>query len=210
MRPTSVSPRRLLGGLAVVLASSLPAPAAPDGRGSVLLTAEEALELVFPECRVERETVYLTREQKERASELADERIETGLVYVYSAFREGEGGDELAGYAFFDTHEVRTKRETVMIAVDPDARVRRVEVLAFAEPREYLPRGKWYGQFAGRRLDDKLRIPDDIHGVAGATLTARATLVAVRRTLALHHVVHGTRPTPPPPPGDSRSPAGKP
>ena len=160
--------------------------AAASSPAKVFLSTQEALELVYPECEVERETVYLTKEQRKSATKLAGFEIETGLAYVYAAYRKGE----LVGYAYFDTHEVRTKRETIMIAVTPDARVRRLEVLAFAEPLEYLPSSKWYAQFMGKRLDEKLKVKGNIRSVTGATLTARATTAAVRRALAIHGVVH--------------------
>ena len=176
---------------ALALAALLCLVAAPplDARApKVFLTTDEALELAFPECEVTRETVYLTKEQKKRAEKLAGKELESSLVYLYTATKDGK----LVGHAFFDTHKVRTKRETVMIAVDPKARVARIEVLAFAEPEEYLPRGNWYAQFLGKELNDKLRIKRDIRGVAGATMTANVTTEAVRRTLALHRVITET------------------
>ncbi len=60
----------------------------------------------------------------------------------------------------------------------------------FGNPKrlDYLPRGAWYGQFAGRGLDDELELKRGIKGVTGATLTARATTAAARRLLATHRV----------------------
>ena len=124
-----------LSGLALSVVFATPLPA------RVLLTVDEALELAFPGCRVERTTVYLTEEQLERARELA-------------------GGE-----------------------------VDRIEVLAFREPPDYLPRDAWYQQFAGRGLDPQLELKRGIRGVTGATLTARATTGAVRRVLALDRVI---------------------
>ena len=59
----------------------------------------------------------------------------------------------------------------------------------FAEPKDYLPRAKWYAQFVGCKLDGRLRLKRGIKGVTGATLTARATTGAARRMLALHQVL---------------------
>lgn len=175
--------------LAGALLAAGPATAAPD---SPFPTADEALELAFPDCTVERETAYLTKEQRRAAEELAGLELDSAVAWIYTA-RDEEG--ELAGYAYFDTHEVRTKKETLMVAILPDERVRRIELLAFAEPREYIPAPKWYAQFVGRRLDPDLRLDADIRGVTGATLTARATTAAVRRILAVHRVLRG-RPVP--------------
>lgn len=183
--------RNLLFALSLLVsapAGAWPAPAPVRGGAKVFLTVEEALELAFPGCEVERERIFLTPEQRERAAELAKLDVENSLVYAYRAYAKGE----LVGTAYFDAHQVRTMKETVMFAVGLDDRIERFELLAFAEPVEYIPRGSWYGQFVGRELDDELSLKRGIRGVTGATLTAQATTDAARRVLALHLV---TKPT---------------
>jgi Na+-translocating ferredoxin:NAD+ oxidoreductase RnfG subunit len=76
-----------------------------------------------------------------------------------------------------------------MVVLDADGTVRRVEVVTFREPLEYMPRKGWYEQYEGQELDDDLALKRDIRPVTGATLTARATTEAVRRALALHAVM---------------------
>ena len=156
-------------------------PAAAGGR----LSVEEALALAFPGCEIERSTVYLSAGQKAAVKKLAGDDAVRSIVRPYEASREGV----LVGTAYDDTHKVRTKKETLMITVLPAGTIGRVELLAFAEPEAYVPRGSWYGQFPGRGLDEDLRLGRGIRGVTGATLTARATTVAARRTLALHAVI---------------------
>lgn len=183
-----------------------PEPSAPPGAAptvavrDVHLTLEEALALCFPEAKFERGTEYLTEEQVERAKELSREPLESAVVHPYRAYRDGV----LVGTAWVDVHRVRSMRETLMVAVGPDQRVLRVELLAFGEPEDYVPRGSWYGQFVGRRLDDELDLRRGIRGITGATLTARATTSAVRRVLALQRVIDGEPPPEPEPDADSR------
>lgn len=167
--------------------SVLPAPAP----AKVFLTQSEALDLAFPDCEVERRTVYLTAEQKARAEELSGLEIESNLVYAYRS--ECDGGSR--GTAYFDTHRVRTLPEVLMVVVDPEGRVARVEILSFLEPEEYIPRDSWYRQLLGKRLDEELELDRSIRNMTGATLTARATTQAVRRVLALHEAI--APPTPP-------------
>ena len=157
-------------------------------RATVFLTTEEALDLAFPGCQVERRTVYLTEAQQAAAEREAGVEIPGALVYPYDAICDGEPG----GTAYFDTHRVRTLPETLMIVVDPDGEVRRVEILAFREPTEYIPPEPWYRQFLGEKLSDDLRLQGQIRAVTGATLTARATTEAVRRALAIHRVLEET------------------
>jgi len=190
-----------------------PEPAA----GGVLLSRSEALELAFPDCEVEREARYLTREEQNRAAELAGVDVDSRLVVRYLAVcrtceasveqgrpTAGGGGRMMpatepgralaalascGGAAYFDVHRVRTLPETLMIVVDPDGGVRQLEVMSFLEPEEYIPRRTWYDQFLRRRLGPRLRLKRSIHAVTGATLTARATASAVRRVLAIDQVL---------------------
>ena len=160
----------LLLGLALPVAA--PATSTPPAGGKVFLTTDEALKLAFPKCEVKRATAYLTDAQKKRVAELAKVDFESGVVYPYTAMKDGQ----VVGTAYFDTHRVRTLRETIMVMVKPGGTIGRVELLSFAEPRDYIPRGNWYGQLVGRKLDEDLSLKRKIKGVTGATLTAKATV----------------------------------
>ncbi len=155
---------------------------------TVVITVEEALELAFPGAAVERETLFLDEDQRASVLDLGGAATTSALATRFSA--TGAAG-EVIGYAYLDTHLVRTLPETVMVVLDADGTVRRVEVVAFREPLEYMPREGWYGQYIGRELDDDLVLKRGIRPVTGATLTARATTDAVRRVLAIHAVVGG-------------------
>jgi len=168
-----------LGGLLLVAGVSTPATA------RVFVSVDEALEMAFPGCTVDRGTEFLTEEQVARASELAGETIASALVHPYRATCDGAPG----GTAYFDTHRVRTLPETLMVVVDPHGAVRRIEILSFKEPPEYIPREIWYDQFTGEPLGPELELKRSIRQVTGATLTARATTNAVRRVLATHQVI---------------------
>jgi hypothetical protein len=176
-------------GIAVSLAAipdgPSPTPRASLVGGKVFLTVDEALELAFPECEIEHGTEFLPDEVKKRVAKLAKGEFEDGIVHPYVARKEGE----VVGTAYFDTHRVRTLRETMMFVVDSEGKLARVELLSFGEPLDYIPRDAWYGQFLGRPLDDELNLKRAIRPVTGATLTARATTDAARRTLALHQVL---------------------
>ena len=90
----------------------------------VFLTVDEALKLAFPGAQVERRTAYLTPEQLKRARQLGQVEVPSALVTYYAATREAKP----AGTAYFDTHLVRTLPETVLVIVDPQGKVARVEV----------------------------------------------------------------------------------
>lgn len=181
----AAAPQRFAGKALAALGIALCAAGGAPAR--VFLTQEEALRLAFsPGVTVERRTAFLTEVERQQARRLARSEAAPGaLVTYYVGLRDGQP----VATAYFDTHFVRTQPETIMVLVDPTGSVARVEVLSFLEPEDYLPLPRWYGQFAGRPLDDELSLKKGIHPVSGATLTARATTEAVRRVLALDRVI---------------------
>ena len=160
------------------------------------LTQAEALARAFPDAEVERKGYVLTDAQMEQAADLAGKSLPSALAAAYVATRAGV----VVGTAYFDAHRIHTHPQTLMIVVNPDSTVADVVVVAFEEPRKYQAPAAWLNQFPGRKLDDQLNLRKDIQGISGATLTARATTKAVRRTLALHAVLHrSSAPHQPPP-----------
>jgi hypothetical protein len=153
---------------------------------TVLITVDEALALAFPGATTERQTLFLSGEQRARVALDSGAEVSSSLATRYVA-RGADGA--VRGWAYLDTHRVRTLPETVMVVLDADGMVRRVEVVTFREPLEYMPRRGWYEQYEGQKLDDDLALKRDIRPVTGATLTARSTTEAVRRVLALHAVM---------------------
>lgn len=159
------------------------------------LKVDEALKLAFPGSTIKRGTVYLTKEQKKKAAKLAKTKLSSGIVHPYEAFNEK---DELVGTAYFDTHQVRSKNESIMIVVAPNGTISRIEVCAFGEPLDYLPSGSWYAQFVGKQLNDDLNLKRDIRGITGATLSGQATTRCARRVLAIHEAIKPAPPKPKP------------
>jgi hypothetical protein len=159
---------------------------------SDFLSLEEALALAFPEARCEAATVYLSVAQRTAIEARLGQALEHGIARCYVA-RNAAG--QVLGYAWIDTHRVRSKKETLLIAADVQGRLVSLEVLAFSEPKDYIPRRPFYAQFLGQQLGPELDFGRALGSVAGATLTAHATLSASRRALALQAELY-----PPPPP----------
>jgi len=146
------------------------------------LTQEEALRLAFPKGAVAtRKTAFLSEADRAEIARRSGGAPPPGLVAYYAATVDGKD----AGTAYFDTHVVRTLPETILVVVDPNGAIARIEVLSFSEPEEYLPRGAWYSQFPGKALGDELSEKKSVRPVTGATITVRVTVEAARRVLAL-------------------------
>jgi transcriptional regulator of nitric oxide reductase len=178
---------RRAAGRALALAALLALAVGPGSAGAtVFYSRSEALELAFPEAdRVEGRTYALDDQQVARVEALARCPVETRLVKMYTGWKD----DRVLGYAFIDLHTVRTLPEAFLVVLDPKGRVRTLRVLAFHEPLDYLPTERWYAQFDRKSLGQPLRLGGDVHGIVGATLSARATTRGVRRALALYEVL---------------------
>ncbi len=150
-----------------------------------LLTRDEALRAVYPGAVVEAERIFLTVNQQQLAARLAREEISTALVARYVARRDGQ----LVGRAYIDTHIVRTKRESLLISLDANNEVKRIDITAFLEPREYQASRPWLRQYEQQGLSDDLALQRLIRPIAGATLTTLAANQAVRRVLAINQVL---------------------
>jgi hypothetical protein len=169
--------------LLVALSLALPIEGA---RAKVFYNRTEALALAFPEAdHIEDETHVLAEDQVARIESLSHSQLESRLIRIYTGFK----GSEAIGYAFIDVHNVRTLPEAFLVVLSPEGEVRTLRVLAFHEPLEYKPGDRWYEQFEDKSIEAPLRLGGDVHGIVGATLSARATTRGVRRALALYEVV---------------------
>jgi hypothetical protein len=146
----------------------------------VFMTQQQALATAFPNANVTRQVHYLTPEQLKSAQKESGLEFTDRMIVRYAA---------PSGFAYFDTHRVRTLPETVMVLVTPEGTIERIEILSFDEPPEYLPKERWMDQFDGRKLDEDLSLKRKIRPLSGASLSARAITNASRKVLALHRVL---------------------
>ena len=146
----------------------------------VFMTQQQALASAFPNAKATRQVHYLTPEQLQAAQKESGVEFSDRMIVRYAGPN---------GYAYFDTHRVRTLPETVMVLVTADGKIDRIEILSFDEPPEYLPKERWMDQFDGRRLDEDLSLKRKIRPLSGASLSARAITNASRKILALHKVI---------------------
>ena len=181
---------------ALLETKSSPDPSLEESGGRVFMKLDEALKLAFPKLEVKRSTRFLSKAQKARVKTLGGSPVVSGIIYPYEAWRKDPktGEKVLVGTAYFETHRVRSLRETVMLVVSPEGKVLRSEVLAFYEPLDYMPNERFYAQFKGKVLGDELRVSRGIKTVTGCTLSVNASVKSTRRILAIHKVLGGPAP----------------
>ncbi len=152
----------------------------------VFYSKEEALEMAFPNAeRVEARNFFLTQEQVEQVQTIAKARIDSKLA----TFHVGHTAEAILGYAFIETHIVRTFPETFLIVLSAEGTLQKLLILAFYEPPEYQPTERWLKQFDQKTLSPSLRLRQELHGIMGSTLTAQAITSGVRKVMALFQVL---------------------
>jgi hypothetical protein len=140
-----------------------------------------SIEAVFPDSEVQRRPVYLSKEeQKQLSGELGRE-----LKSRFFTFYEARKGGKLQGYGTFHTEVVRTKEQTLFVAVDAQYRVKDVRLISFYEPDEYRPPDRWLKILKGKNLSDSIQPGKDLPAMSGATLTSRSTSQTTRMVLAI-------------------------
>lgn len=156
--------------------------------GAQTISRDEALASAYPGASIRTEQVFLTAAQQKLVAEASGAEAGSAFVVRYLATKDGK----VVGRAYVDTHTVRTKKESLLVILGPEGRVKRVEVIAFLEPAEFHAPDAWLRQYTDRALTPDLTLSRAIRPIAGATLTARATNNAVRRVLAIDQVVQAT------------------
>ena len=161
---------------------------AGDVSAKVFLTKGKALELVFPEAEeIEKRHVFLTELQAESISRMAKAEVDSRLYTFYIA----KSGGKETGYAVIDTHTLRTLTETVLFVINPDGTLRHAETLAFFEPTDYMPSGKWINLFLEKIRMDRMKVGKGIPNITGATISAVSFSQATRRVIAVYRVMFG-------------------
>jgi hypothetical protein len=181
-RETTIMTRQLIAAVLLALLGGAIAPGAQEG----VITRGEALAAVYPGATVTRDRVILTREQMAAVAAIARVGMQ-GRIFPRYIARNRDGA--VVGRAYIDTHTPKTERQSLLISLDTEGRIKRVDVTVFFEPAQYMAPQDWLRQFDGQVLHDELAIRRGIRRIAGSSFTGRAISNAVRRVLALDQVL---------------------
>jgi Na+-transporting NADH:ubiquinone oxidoreductase subunit C len=174
---------RLIAAPALVLAAAAP------GYAVQYLTVEQAQRVMFGAgARFERRDLVLSREVAREIEQASGVKVR---LLQQPWWEVSENGSP-AGHFIID--EVVGKHEfiTYAVALEPDARVRGIEILDYRETYGYQIRSPvWRAQFVGKTSVDPLALDTDIKNISGATLSCRHITEGVRRLLIAHrHVLN--------------------
>ena len=154
----------------------------------VYYSKEEAFELAFgKDAEIEHLSLFLTDEQVSTIEKMAQVKLDSQLFTFYEGRRHGQ----TLGYAAIESHTVRTQPETLLIVLSPRGELVKSEILAFHEPPEYKPAAAWFERLYHRPVSE-LRLNQGVDAISGATLSSKASLDGIRKTLAVYTIAVAT------------------
>jgi len=150
-------------------------------------SVEQSVASAYPEGSAEKQNVLLSAAQAKALKEVAGIAPNSRIVSFYKIKK----GEEILAYGVLQTSLVRSKKQTLLVYITPKGQIAHIDVLAFYEPKEYLPSEKWLSELEAKTLADPIRPKRDLPNMTGATLSANATAKSARLSLGAWKVVFG-------------------
>ncbi len=128
--------------------------------------------------------MILTKAQHAQVQKLAKTRLKSKLYRIYIAKEH----DKTVGIGILLTHVVRSKTTAVLYIMTPQGALQDIEIIAFREPKEYLPSKRWMQQFKEHKGEHYDYEQGNIDNISGATLSANAVINVANLAQAIYKV----------------------
>ena len=132
---------------------------------------------------IEKDKIMLSKEELQKVKKIAKLPVKSKLYRYYKV----KQNDKIVGYGILISKRVRTKKATVLYFIEND-KVKFIEILAFFEPHEFIPKDVWLKQFKDKNIQEPFKIGKDFPTISGATLSARTITGSARLAIALYKV----------------------
>ena len=151
------------------------------------LTVPQAQKALFPEAdRFVDASVLLTREQRAAIETKSGLKQRWDKQDIWRAEKDGR----LLGWFIVDKVVGKHEFITYAAALEPEGRVRGVEVMIFKETYgDQIRQTSWRKTLQGKTLADPFKLDEDVPNISGATLSCRNVMNGVKRLLVLQQVV---------------------
>jgi hypothetical protein len=145
----------------------------------IYVSIEQAQKILFPSLALSHSPFLISESLQSQMTQASSVRHPFRGDRVW---RAADGG-------WFIVDEVIGKHEMITYAVGirADGSVKGVEVLEYVESYGYeVADPAWRAQFAGKRVNDKLKLGNDVQNISGATLSCKHLTDGVKRVLVFH------------------------
>jgi Na+-transporting NADH:ubiquinone oxidoreductase subunit C len=148
------------------------------------LTIEQAQKLAFPTAtQFAWSPVVYTRDQAAAIEKLSAQKVQSRGEQVWKA----QNGNQLLGFFIVDYVIGKHLVIDYAIALEPDGRVKQVEILEYRESYGgEVANPDWLVQFEGKTSGDPLEMDKNIRNISGATLSSRHVTEGIKRVLAVY------------------------
>ena len=152
-------------------------------QAQVLISPMNAMKESYgSDVTVSKKNILLTKDKFSAIQKSARVKLDTKIYRIFTAKKD----ENILGYGILINKKVRSKNAVVLYFI-ADKTLKSIEIVAFNEPREYIPTKKWNSQFEGIKTDTKLELNRDIPSISGATLSARTVTDGSRVAFALYN-----------------------
>ncbi len=150
---------------------------------NVLISPQDAMKLTYGlDARIEKKNILLSKMQAQKIQKEAKVKLRSKIFRTFKATKE----NTTLGYGILINKKVRSKNAVILYFISKGI-LKSIEIIAFNEPREYLPSKNWNSQFQNLPTSKLLRISKEIPTITGATLSARSVVEGSRVAFALYN-----------------------
>ena len=150
------------------------------------LTFTQAQRVMYPDATQFRPLpLSLSTDQMRQVETLADLPARSVQWRVSTAWQ----GEKLLGYIVQDDVIGKYELISYAVALQPDATVKQIEILAYRESHGFeIRNAAWRKQFVGKSAQEGLAVGSGIANISGATLSTTHVTDGVRRIAAVIQV----------------------
>jgi hypothetical protein len=150
---------------------------------TVLVSPVEAMrEHYAPHALIGKKNILLSKKNFTQIQQNAKAKLNTKIYRIYTAKVDGK----VLGFGILINHKVRSKNAVILYFISKNI-LEDIEIIAFNEPKEYLPTKKWTAQFHNISTDKMLKLSREIPSISGATLSARSVTDSSRIAFAIYN-----------------------
>lgn len=150
---------------------------------TVLVSPVEAMkEHYAPEAIISKKNILLSKKNFTAIEQSAKTKLKTKIYRIYTAKSDGK----ILGFGILINRKVRSKNAVVLYFISKNI-LEDIEIIAFNEPKEYIPTKQWNEQFKNISTDKMLRLGTDIPSITGATFSARCVTDGSRVAFAIYN-----------------------
>ena len=131
--------------------------------------------------KIEKKNLLLNSSKASYVEKKAKLKLKSKIFRTFKVYKKGT----IIAYAILVPRKVRSKNGVALYIFSTKKELLAVEIVAFNEPREFIPKKSWLKQFQGQKSAETLRVGKGISTISGATLSARSVTDGARVAAAV-------------------------